>query len=160
MSEDPSPPGLHWSIKRSFVLYVARMADGQILGSKGVQMTDASTFLWAPTAFRQEPAALQMEFGGAVTFGAHAGALSFRVADPHVDLKPGRSLMTVAGESAVRVPFVDFHAEEQPTDETSGALRRWVGTDVRLAEEALAMFAGYYGAGESFDDLEIVLPWT
>ncbi len=160
MSENPSPPGLHWSIKRSFVLYVARMADGQILGSKGVRMTDASTFLWAPTAFRQEPAALQMEFGGAVTFGAHAGALSFRVADPQVELRSGRSRMTVAAEGAGRVPFVDFRADEEPRDETSGSPRRWIGTDVRLAEEALPMFAGYYGAGESFDDLEIVLPWT
>jgi hypothetical protein len=29
---------------------------------------------------------------------------------------------------------------------------------VRLREEALALFAGYYGAGEEFDDLRIVLP--
>jgi len=158
VTADFSTPGLHWSIKRSFVLYVARMADGQILGSTSVQMTDASTFLWAPTASRQEPAALQIDFGGAVTFGAHGGALSFRVADPQVELTSGRSRMTVASSGAIRVPFVDFRAEEAPAEATSGSLRRWFGTDVRLVEEALPMFAGYYGAGESFDNLTIVLP--
>lgn len=146
VSTESFHPGLHWSIKRSFVLYVARVADGQILGGPGVSMADASTFVWAP---RPGTTGDVLDFEGAVVFGAHAGALSFRIADPQIQIGPERSVLSIAGEGADRIPFVDF-AAVMDAGADSGA---WIGTDVRLLESALPLFAGYYGAGEPFDDL-------
>ena len=157
MTADSATPGLHWSIKRAFVLYVARIADGQILGSPGLQMIDASTFVWAPTSSpaAQPGAGTRLAFRGAVRFGAHNGALAFQVADPWIEITAERSHLSIAGEASARIPFVEFTAQEDVDD---GSSRGWRGTDVRLSEAALPLFAGYYGAGEAFDDLRIVLP--
>lgn len=157
MSADSTTPGLHWSIKRSFVLYVARIADGEILGSPGLAMADAATFVWAPAAPSPtadlDDDAIRMGFTGAVLFGAHGGALSFRVADPQIEIRPDRSVLFVTGESGGAIPFVTFAAT---SDTAQAGPTVWHGADVRLTEEALPLFAGYYGAGESFDDLSIV----
>ena len=84
--------GLHWPIKRSFIRYVARMADGQILGGHGVVLLDASTFV-----FPSEPTdeAGVLAFGGEVRLQAHAGALAVRLARPRVDLNGERATLTV-----------------------------------------------------------------
>jgi hypothetical protein len=156
VNAEPAAAGLHWSIKRAFVSYVARMADGQILGSPGLGMSDSSTFVWPPASGREQNsgAPTTLAFEGAVIFGAHGGALSFRVAEPLVELSPGRSQLTIAGEGSTRIAFVDFVARRVPS---AADMTVWAGTDVRLAEAALPLFSGYYGAGESFDDLLIVL---
>jgi hypothetical protein len=153
---DPTTPGLHWSIKHSFVLYVARMADGDILGGPGAGMTDARTFVWeADTALSSvHDSQTSLACTGEVVFSAHDGALSFRIAQPRMELASDLSLLTIAGEADGRIPFVDFTAVR----ESDADGRVWRGTRVRLREEALALFAGYYGAGEEFDDLRIVLP--
>lgn len=149
-------PGLHWSIKRTFVLYVARLADGQILGGHGAGMADESTFIWPPATNDQGGAdpGPRLAFTGDIVFRAHAGALSFRIADPIVDLGPATSTLTVASESG-RIPLVTFTAHELAAP---AGFASWRGVDVRLAEESLAMFAGYYGAGEPFDDLTLTVP--
>lgn len=155
---DPSTPGLHWPIKRSFVLYVARLADGDILGGPGLGMTDARTFVWQAEALLTSSDAhlTTLECSGEVMFSAHAGALSFRVARPVLRIAGETSVITIAGQSDGQLPFVDFTAIPDP--EADGQVVR--GTHVRLREEALELFAGYYGAGEEFDDLRIVLPPT
>lgn len=143
-------PGLYWPIKRGFVMYVARLADGEILGGPGIRMADPSTFVW-PWA---EGDSASLTFGSEVRFRAHEGALSFRVAEPRVELGEGRATLTIV-DAAGRTPMVTFDAS--PDDITPGH-RGWRGTDVRLTEEAIPLFAGYYGADEQFDDLVIVGP--
>ena len=56
------------------------------------------------------------------------------------------------GQPALQL--VTFEAEEQEAPE---GRRRWAGTDVRLTVEAVPLFGGYYGEGESFDDLSITI---
>lgn len=155
---DPATPGLHWPIKHSFVLYVARLTDGDILGGPGVGMTDPRTFVWQAdeTMTVADHGSAGLACTGEVVFSAHAGALSCRIARPRLELAGEGSLMTIAGEGDGRIPFVDFTA--MPDSQADG--RVWQGSRVRLREEALALFAGYYGAGEEFDDLRIVLPTT
>lgn len=143
--------GLHWPIKRSFIRYVARMADGQILGGHGVHLLDASTFV-----FPSEPTddTGVMAFGGEVRLQAHAGALAVRLARPRVDLNGERATLTVESPegSGPPVRLVTFVASSSAgVDHTT-----WTGTDVRLTVEALALFGGYYGEDEPFDDLMIV----
>ena len=144
--------GLHWPIKRSFIRYVARMADGQILGGHGVLLLDASTFV-----FPSEPTddAGVLAFGGEVRLQAHAGALAVRLARPRVDLNGERATLTVESPegSGPHVRLVTFVASSSSTgvDQLT-----WTGTDVRLTVEALPLFGGYYGEDEPFDDLMIV----
>ncbi len=143
---------LHWPIKRSFIRYVARMTDGQILGGRGVRLVDASTFV-----FPSEPTddAELLTFGGEVRLQAHGGALAVRLADPRVDLRGARATLTVENPegSGPHVRLVTFVASSSSTgvDQTT-----WTGTDVRLTVEALPLFGGYYGEDEPFDDLLIV----
>lgn len=147
---EASAPGLYWPIKRSFVLYIVRIADGEIRGGPGVRMADASTFVWDCADGADETT---LSFRGDLVFRAHEGALSFRVTEPVVDLSGDRATMTVAGDAG-RVTMVTFDAVADDGAEP----RAWKGVDVRLTDEALSMFAGYYGPGEQFDDLRIVLP--
>lgn len=148
----PAVPGLHWPVKRSFIRYVARMDDGQILGGHGVRLLDASTFVFSPSEGVDEGV---LSFRGEVRLQAHGGALSVRIAHPRVDLLGDRATLTVESPEGTGPPvrLVTFLAAAEPVD---GGVRRWIGTDVRLAVEALPLFGGYYGEDESFDDLTIV----
>ena len=143
---------LHWPVKRSFIRYVARMSDGQILGGHGVRLVDASTFV-----FTAEPAdeAGVLAFRGEVRLQAHGGALSVRLAHPRVDLRGARAMVTVENPegSGPPVRLVTFVATPTSADAEHAT---WTGTDVRLAVEALPLFGGYYGEDEPFDDLVIV----
>lgn len=153
MTEAPTP-GLYWPIKRSFVLYIVRIADGEIRGGPGVRMSDPSTFHWDWAGSPEgTTSSTTVTFRGDLVFRAHNGALSFRVTEPAVDLAGERATLTVAADEG-RLTMVTFEAV---ADESAGR-RAWRGVDVRLTDEALAMFAGYYGAGEQFDDLRIVEP--
>lgn len=142
---------LHWPIKRSFIRYVARMADGQILGGHGVVLLDASTFVF-PSESTDDTGVLA--FGGEVRLQAHAGALAVRLARPRVDLNGERATLTVESPEGAGPPvrLVTFVASSSGgVDHTT-----WTGTDVRLTVEALPLFGGYYGEDEPFDDLMIV----
>lgn len=150
---DDANLGLAWPVKRSFILYVARMAEGQVHGGHGLTMRDASTFV-----FPADPSsdASTLLFGGELRLAAHAGALTLRLARPRIDLSGDRAVMSIDGQEAGQpmLPLVTFAAQEQAA---AAGLRHWAGTDVRLCVEAVPLFGGYYGDGESFDDLSITI---
>lgn len=158
----PTDPGLYWPIKRTFIAYVLRIADGQVMGGPGVTVIDAGTFVFAPN--EQEDDAMPeidgtLPFRGELRLQAHNGSLGVRIANPQVDLgvdgsgERARVLIDDPEGSTRTVPLVTFVATADPDDT---GLRRWTGTDVRLTVEAVPLFGGYYGEGEAFDDLTIV----
>lgn len=153
MTSDLSP-GLHWTIKRSFIRYVARMGDGQILGGHGLHMSDASTFVFPLDMATADDAGL-VGFTGELRLQAHNGALSLRIANPRVQPGEGRASLVVDSiDGAGRpLPLVTCALSEDPS-----APGRWTGEDVRLAVEAVDLFGGYYGEGEVFDDFIIIAP--
>ena len=135
-------PGLHWPVKRSFILYVARLADGQILGGPGLQMRDASTFVFSPGGDANS-------FHGELRLSAHGGALSLRLANPRLDLDGERGLMRIdSAGGGEAVPLVSF-----AWSDTGPGLS---ATDVRLQIDAVPLFGGYYGEDEQFDDFTVV----
>lgn len=150
-------PGLYWSIKRTFIAYVLRMADGQVMGSPGVTVVDSGTFVFAPA--EEPPDSTEpglAAFRGELRLQAHNGALGVRIANPRVllvDASNERAVVVIDDPegSSRTVPLVTFAASADP--EVEG---RWTGTDVRLTVEAVPLFGGYYGEGEVFDDLVIV----
>lgn len=143
---------LHWPIKRSFIRYVARMADGQILGGHGVHLLDAGTFVFGAEPV-DDPGVLA--FRGEVRLQAHGGALAVRIAHPRVDLNGKRATLIVESPegSGPAVRLVTFVAS---SGSDGAGSTTWTGTDVRLTVEALPLFGGYYGEDEPFDDLMIV----
>ena len=156
--EQHADPGLYWSIKRTFISYVLRIADGQVMGSPGVTVVDAGTFVFAPAEEAPDAAAPGlMAFRGELRLQAHNGALGVRIANPRVllagDASDERAAVVIDDpEGASRgVPLVTFLAAADPAVEG-----RWTGTDVRLTVEAVPLFGGYYGEGEVFDDLVMV----
>lgn len=152
----PADLELHWPIKRSFIRYVARMQDGEILGGHGVRLLDASTFIFAS---EPDDAPGVLAFRGEVRLQAHGGALAVRIAHPRVDLSGERAALTVANPEGAgpQVRLVTFVASSSSGE---SGWTRWTGTDVRLAVEALPLFGGYYGEDEPFDDLMIVTTTT
>ena len=148
----PVDLGLHWPIKRSFIRYVARMPDGQVLGGHGVRLLDASTFVFSPESSDD---ASVLAFGGEVRLQAHGGALAVRIANPQVDLGGDPAVLSVDNPegSGPRVRLVTFAAS---ATSAGAGHTSWTGTDVRLTVEALPLFGGYYGEDEPFDDLTIV----
>ena len=146
---EESQPGLQWPIKRSFILYVARMTDGQILGGRGLRMHGSSTFVFTP-APDVEPE--HLSFTGELRLSAHAGALSLRIANPMIDLRGERASMRIDHPDApgAKLTFVTLNAH---LDSVDASLLTWRGTDVRLTADAVPLFGGYYGEGEPFDDL-------
>jgi hypothetical protein len=81
-----------------------------------------------------------------------------RIANPRVELhgtdERARILIDDPEGSARSVPLVTFVVTTEPDE---SALLRWTGSDVRLAVEAVPLFGGYYGEGELFDDLRMVV---
>jgi len=167
----PTDPGLYWPIKRAFIAYVLRIADGQVMGSPGVTVVDSGTFVFAPVEHGDEPphqpadddtvseADGALAFRGELRLQAHNGALGVRIANPRVEFgsdgsaERARVLIDDPDGSTRSVPLATFVAAAEGDDT---GLRRWTGTDVRLAAEAISLFGGYYGEGEVFDDLTIV----
>jgi hypothetical protein len=149
----PTDVGLHWPIKRSFIRYVARMADGQILGGHGVRLVDASTFVFSPEPSDDVDV---LAFRGEVRLQAHGGALSVRIAHPRVNLRGDRATLTVESPEGAGPPvrLVTFVVAPGPAAAVGG--QTWTGTDVRLIVDALPLFGGYYGEDEPFDDLTVV----
>ena len=150
---DDGDLGLAWPIKRSFILYVARMTEGQVLGGHVLRMTDASTFLFPVLDASADGT---VRFGGELRLAAHAGALDLRIARPRIDLTADRATLLIDRPegSADPLPFVTCVVGL--ADDSDG-VRRWRGTDVRLTVDAVPLFGGYYGEGESFDDLSITM---
>ena len=152
--EAHSSPGLYWPIKRSFVMYVLRIADGQVSGSPDVSVVDSGTFVFAPSDDSTDPAV--HAFRGELRVQAHSGELFVRVANPRVELAgDGRSRIVVDHPEggAGALPLVTFVAT---ATEGEGDPPRWTGSDVRLCVEAVPLFGGYYGEDEAFDDLVMV----
>lgn len=146
--DDARPnPGLYWSIKRSFIRYVARMTDGDILGGHGLHMIDSSTFVFPSHE-------VPLHFRGDLRLQAHNGALALRIANPLIDLSDerGRILVDHPDGTGQPLPLVTFTVPERDQSPT------WTGTDVRLAVDAVSLFGGYYGEGEVFDDFIVVVP--
>jgi hypothetical protein len=152
--EQHSDPGLYWPIKRSFVMYVLRIADGQVSGSPDVSVVDGGTFVFAASDDATAPDV--HVFRGELRLQAHNGELFVRVANPRVELVDGgrsRIVIDHPDGASGAVPMVTFVATACADEERPA---HWTGSDVRLCVEAVPLFGGYYGEDEAFDDLVIV----
>ncbi|HUA49862.1 MAG TPA: HtaA domain-containing protein [Solirubrobacteraceae bacterium] len=162
MSTPPSI-GLRWTLKRSFLEYVARAPDGKATVSAGATATSLNEILFEPDP-RDHRTPSNAEtfyaFRGAITFSAHFGMLMVRIADPWVTIEENLGEVTVLdpyedpGANA-RLRLATFEiADHRITD----GLEHWTAALVRLASEGCVLFNDVYEDGVLLDPLTIIVP--
>jgi hypothetical protein len=157
-------PGLHWSLKRSFVDYVNHMPDGQSGVGAGAVATGPYEIVYPALQSGRRTTAdgtkeRFWEFGGDVRFKGHFGMLFVRIATPTIFVSGGAGWMSIAdpltGDGGDRNVLVDLTLEQRPAPE---GLEVWQSTDVRLNAACVDLFNGVYPAGEPFEPLMLVMP--
>ncbi|MFC3068577.1 HtaA domain-containing protein [Phenylobacterium soli] len=102
---------LEWGVKQSFCNYV-RMAGGSIETAAGAEAVEGG--------FRFPAAPGEGRFQGEVRFDAHGGMLAVRLADPAVEIGPGRAVLSIADLSAggrrVEIATLDLAAASTEAD--------------------------------------------
>jgi hypothetical protein len=161
-SSGPAPlshPGLTWGVKRSFVRYLSLLPDFRHAETDGAFLVSGSFFHFPHADDDAVPAtgvgaAGPMRFRGEVRLTGHRGMLAVVIADPWVELRDGRTVLTVVDhrpDGAGRMPI----ALLRPTASVTGTFRRWTAS---LTDEARWLFDDQYPPGEELDPVEVGLP--
>ena len=154
----PEFTGLLWSIKRSFLMYIARLNSGYISAEGGASNYKGSFLFEYPSdASRQDPNVLN--FRGGVQFTGHHGMLSLKISDPMIKEENGKFTLFVKSNlnPDKNRAFVNFTMTELAPKDGFYAFR---GEDVRLHESALDLFDNMYEADEQFEDFVLCIPQT
>jgi hypothetical protein len=158
-------PGLRWSIKYPFLVYIASMADGRCSVTDGASIVEGpehDQFLFEPVAEVVSGSSVELSFRGEVRFSGHHGMLYVRIADPVVRLgRNGAVLSTLVREATAAQPDrLDLVRCTVPGPPTPVPVSRevvprhtWLGRDVRLTAAGSDVFGGVYPVGEQFDDV-------
>ena len=156
---EPGTPGLHWSIKTSFLEYIFRMPDGRYSVTDGAAVIDGQVFYFSPDdgpAFDPVTADGVLKFRGDVRFAGHHGFLFIRVADPWLTVERGVVTLSIAslpGETPDRVPLATLELRSSGAPHGPDHYR---GGSVRLTEQGSELFNMVYPPGEPFDDLTVI----
>jgi hypothetical protein len=144
---------LRWSIRTSFLRYVAALPDARASVSGGATMTtdDPQLLLFPHDA--EASTSDVLAFSGDLRLSGHGGLLFVRLADPRIDHSGERAVLSVADPatedgSGPRLPLVTLALSRSETG--------WSGSDVELCSEGVALFNHVYPEGAPFDPLEIV----
>jgi hypothetical protein len=139
----PSPLlGLRWSIKLSFLDYIARAPGGRGALTGGALATDSREIVFVPDGDGQSDSARLLKFRGTVTFTAYSGALLVTVLDPF------------DREGHERLKLADF---EVATHVIVDGYEHWAATNVSLASNACALFNNVYPPCTSLESLTIIV---
>lgn len=162
-SQPQLAPGLRWGIKRSFIDYVRRMADGKgTVGNGAVPVGTGDLFYeYDEAASLRDPAAPSQvwAFRGDVRFSGHFGMLFVRIAHPRLEISGTEAVLTIEDpqdrEGAPRIPLVTARLQ-QLADEDGAAV--WGAEDVTLTADGVPLFNEVYVEGEAFEPLIVQLP--
>lgn len=151
---DRGAPALRWSIRASFLRYVAALPDARASVSEGAQLTqdDPQLVVYPVDAEASTPAVLA--FRGDLRLSGHGGLLFVRLAGPRIELgADGSAVLSVDDPSTEdgsgpRLPLVTLTM----TRTDAG----WAGSDVALTPEGVPVFNHVYEVGAPFDQLEVL----
>ncbi|MFJ9390844.1 HtaA domain-containing protein [Nocardioides sp. NPDC101246] len=151
----PEPTGgeLRWSVRASFLRYVAALPDARASVSAGALLTrdDPQLVVYPADPASSTPSLLA--FHGDLRLAGHGGLLFVRLAGPRIELRPdGPAVLSVEDPrtedgSGPRLPLVTVTM----TRTEAG----WSGTDAALTEEGVPLFNNVYPPGAEFDPLEV-----
>jgi hypothetical protein len=157
----PEIPGaeLRWSIRASFLRYVAALPDARASVSDGARMTRDDPQLVVYPADPDATTASTLAFRGDLRLSGHGGLLFVRLAGPRIELgiDGGTAVLSVEDPTSEdgtgpRLPLVTVTM----TRTEAG----WSGSDAALTADGVALFNHVYPAGAPFDPLEIVTTAT
>jgi hypothetical protein len=150
-----SPPQLRWTLKRSFVEYVARMPDGLMSTTDGAD-AEGVTFTFEHEETLGDSQSGSIRFRGDVRFAGHGGLLFVCVAHPTVDHMGDRATVSIQlpGSSQRSAERVDIGSGRW---ENVGGERFRVSA-LKLTVDGSDLFAGVYPPGDELDDIALVIP--
>lgn len=160
MSPNAIAPGLYWSIKQSFVNYVASTAGGTYSMSTDVTVDESGTFHFPRAEARvDDDGTWTLQFTGDVRFSGHFGMLFVAVVDPQLVISPmdagALTIADVAAPSADRrltIATID-PARALPYD---GYLV-WPPLTPRLTPDGVGLFGDTYPEGLPLDALKVAI---
>jgi hypothetical protein len=150
--------GLRWPIRRSFLGYVAGMADGgwEVTGGATVVPDGAFRFPWrtAHEGAAAEGAGLPVRaaFAGEVDVSGHQGLLRLRIGDPAVEHDGSHGRLTIADPDWPGRRMTLATCDLSPLA-TPGA--GCTGIRVRLTADGADLFNRAYDEGDELDDFTI-----
>lgn len=151
---EPNDAGLRWTIRASFLRYVAALPDARASVSAGAILTrdDPQLVVYPADPGASTPSLLA--YRGDLRLAGHGGLLFVRLAGPRIELRPdGPAVLSVEDPrtedgSGPRLPLVTLRMTRTDTG--------WSGTDAALTKEGVPLFNNVYPAGAAFDPLEVV----
>ncbi|HZO35770.1 MAG TPA: HtaA domain-containing protein [Solirubrobacteraceae bacterium] len=152
------PIGLSWTIRTSFLRYIAGMPDGRgVLAGGAIETAGRGiTFPPAGAHFDETSGNGAIRFGGEVTFSGHFGMLTMRLADPWIDTADGTGTLFVAARSGDEdgfAPFATFAFDFEATEDAYV----WRACNVQLLAHGATLFGDVYPEGEPLDPFIAVL---
>lgn len=151
--------GLDWTLKRSFVEYVARMPDGQMSVTDGAGV-DGTSFRFPMASFERSADGGIAAYSGDVRFAGHGNLLFVGIADPIIAYHGDEAVVSIqlpatARDAAERVDLANGIIRAVEFDATTE--RRTIGS-LSLTEDGSDLFAGVYSAGDLLDDIHFSVP--
>jgi hypothetical protein len=145
---------LRWTVKRSFVDYIARMPDGRMSVTDGADV-DGVVFTFEHDRTIGDGGSEAVCYRGDVRFSGHTGLLFVCIADPIINRVGDRATVSIlqpasSQRSAERVDLGSGRWEDR-----GGGWHRL--TDLRLSVLGSELFAGVYAPGDELDDAEFFL---
>lgn len=147
--------GLTWGIKRSFIRYIAGLADGSHSERDGAYLSESSSFTFpvAPETGTISDGVLR--FRGTVRIGGHGGMLGVLLSDPCIEMSGDTGILSVIDPAGYpgryrRVPLAEL-VIERDVHEGVQILR----CAASLAEPGVEVFAGHYPQGVDLDPVVI-----
>lgn len=145
---------LVWGVKSSFRQYIARIADGWCELAPGCRAVGGGDFRFDPEDAGVREVGI-LKFVGGVRFLAHYGALNVALANPWIEERSGRIVLTLSEQldGADRYMLAELSPLPVTKDAESSAAARF---EARLSESGVDVFNGYYEAGTLLDPLSVV----
>lgn len=153
------PNALDWTLKRSFVEYIARMPDGRMSVTDGAEV-DGTSFRFRVTSFERSAKGGIAAFRGDVRFAGHGNLLFVGIADPIVAFSGDEAVVSIQLPASVRGPAERIDLAKgmiRAVEYVGTAERRTIGSPL-LTEDGSELFAGVYSAGDPLDDVYFSTP--
>lgn len=150
-----SAANLRWTLRRSFVDYIARVPDGRMSVTDGADV-DGVDFIFEHYETSGDEHSGTIRYRGDVRFAGHGNMLTVCIIDPVINYEDDRATVSIQlPESAQRSP--------ERINLGVGSLEKLGGGQykmyaLQLTPDGSDVFAGVYSTGDPLDDMEFSIP--
>lgn len=158
MNASTTTASLDWTLKRSFVEYIAHMHDGRMSVTDGADV-DGTSFRFALVSHEDHESGGVAAFRGDVRFAGHGNLLFVGIADPVVAYDDNRATVSIQLPATARRPAerIDFARGVLTSKQRDQSSERFIVGHLSLTDDGSQLFAGVYAPGELLDDLSFTI---